>query len=129
VTVANDASDPYPARLPTWAKACAAFTAGRRFRISYAGGDGNDVVLTAYGPGDADADGDVDLSDLGALATHFGQTSGAGSADGGFDGDGDVDLNDLGALASNFEPAARQPQANVQFASYRPRVSTIVRES
>jgi hypothetical protein len=77
--------------------------------------------------GDTDADGDVDLSDLGTLATHFGQTSGAGWADGDFDGDGDVDLNDLGALASNFETAARQPQpqANVQAATYRPRPSAL----
>lgn len=52
--------------------------------------------------GDADLDGDVDLADLGALATHYGTTAGASWLMGNFDADNDVDLNDLGALATNY---------------------------
>ena len=53
-------------------------------------------------PGDADEDGDVDINDLSALASNWGETSGMGWDDGDFDGDGDVDINDLSALASNW---------------------------
>lgn len=64
--------------------------------------------------GDADADGDVDLSDLGALASLYGKASGAIWSDGDFDRDGDVDLNDLGSLASHY--GAGQAQAMADFA-------------
>ncbi|NUQ38511.1 MAG: hypothetical protein HUU23_12080 [Caldilineales bacterium] len=47
-------------------------------------------------------DGDVDLSDLGALASFYGTTAGGSWAHGDFDYDGDVDLADLGTLASNY---------------------------
>jgi hypothetical protein len=53
--------------------------------------------------GDTDTDGDVDLADLGNLATGFGQPGEKRWARGNFDCDDDVDLNDLGTLASNFE--------------------------
>jgi formylglycine-generating enzyme required for sulfatase activity len=52
--------------------------------------------------GDTDHDGDVDLVDLGNLATYYGTTSGAIWAMGDFDGDGDVDLVDLGNMATNY---------------------------
>jgi len=61
----------------------------------------NNGVLD-YLKGDTDKDGDVDLVDLGALAGHYGMTSGATWAMGDTDGDGDVDLGDLGALAGNY---------------------------
>lgn len=66
-------------------------------------------------PGDADADFDVDLSDLGVLATHYGITSGGHWHLGDFDLDGDVDLSDLGQLATNY--GAGQAQAFADFAS------------
>jgi formylglycine-generating enzyme required for sulfatase activity len=53
-------------------------------------------------PGDTDLDGDVDLSDLGALASNYGRNSGVAWGNGDFDRDGDVDLSDLGALANNY---------------------------
>ncbi len=53
-------------------------------------------------PGDLDGDGEVDLSDLSALLTHFGTVAGAGPEDGDIDGDGDVDLADLSELLTSF---------------------------
>jgi hypothetical protein len=47
-------------------------------------------------------DSDVDLSDLGNLATNYGATSGVGWAHGDFDCDNDVDLSDLGNLATYY---------------------------
>ena len=52
--------------------------------------------------GDTNHDSDVDLVDLGNLATYYDTTSGATWEQGDFDGDGDVDLVDLGALAGNY---------------------------
>jgi hypothetical protein len=66
-------------------------------------------------PGDTDFDGDVDLSDLGVLATNFGQSNGIfGIVNGDFDGDNDVDLNDLGTIGSNFEGGRAQAYAEFQ---------------
>ena len=59
---------------------------------------GYDLVV----PGDANADGKVDVVDLGILATNFGLQSGATRQQGDFNGDGKVDVVDLGILASNF---------------------------
>ncbi len=53
-------------------------------------------------PGDADEDGDVDLTDLGSLLSNYGVLSGATRAQGDLDGDGDVDLSDLGELLAAF---------------------------
>jgi parallel beta-helix repeat protein/predicted outer membrane repeat protein len=65
---------------------------------------GGAVDIGAYEclAGDTNHDGDVDLTDLGALAGGYGMTTGATWAKGDFDGDGDVDLVDLGALAGNY---------------------------
>jgi hypothetical protein len=52
-------------------------------------------------PGDVDADGDIDLSDLALLLSHFGDID-ASPADGDTDIDGDVDLSDLALLLSGF---------------------------
>lgn len=52
--------------------------------------------------GDADHDGDVDLSDLSLLLAHYGTPSGATFEDGDFDDDGDVDLSDLAILLSAY---------------------------
>ncbi|MFW6146729.1 MAG: hypothetical protein ACOC7R_05285 [Planctomycetota bacterium] len=53
-------------------------------------------------PGDADADGDVDLDDFVILKTNFGTTEGTTCDMGDFDGDGDVDLDDFVLLKTNF---------------------------
>jgi hypothetical protein len=52
--------------------------------------------------GDTDTDGDVDLNDLGNLASGFGQPGEKRWSKGNFDCDQDVDLPDLGTLATNF---------------------------
>ncbi len=48
--------------------------------------------------GDFNHDGEVDLSDLGQLLSHYGETSGVCYPDGDLDGDRDVDLGDLADL-------------------------------
>jgi hypothetical protein len=63
--------------------------------------------------GDADTDGDVDLADLGNLATGFGQPGERRWSRGNFDCDDDVDLNDLGTLATNFQSS--QARTFVEF--------------
>jgi hypothetical protein len=66
----------------------------------------DDVQLVAgiapCNPGDADADGDVDLDDFVLLKNNFGTTTGATCAMGDFDADGDVDLDDFVLLKNNF---------------------------
>lgn len=64
--------------------------------------------------GDADADGDVDLSDLGALATYYGQPGSHPWGHGDFDGDFDVDLADLGTLATYYGAGSAQALADFQ---------------
>lgn len=64
--------------------------------------------------GDADFDGDVDLSDLGALATSYGQSSGVFWRNGDFDGDADVDLADLGTLATHYGDGYAQAMVDFQ---------------
>jgi hypothetical protein len=54
-----------------------------------------------YIPGDADLDGDVDIADLGILASNW-QLPGD-LLHGDFDGNGTIDVNDLGLLASNWQ--------------------------
>lgn len=64
--------------------------------------------------GDSDFDGDVDLNDLGNLATSYGALSGKAWSQGDFDGDGDVDLSDLGQLATFYGSGAAQAFADFQ---------------
>jgi hypothetical protein len=59
------------------------------------------ILSTSFG--DTDTDGDVDLADLGNLASGFEQTGETRWGLGNFNCDDDVDLNDLGTLATNFE--------------------------
>ena len=68
--------------------------------------DGTDIFLNITAVpigGDADADGDVDLSDLSAMATNWQTGSCMRWDDGNFDGDYDVDLSDLSILATNWQ--------------------------
>lgn len=52
--------------------------------------------------GDINGDGEVDLTDLATLLSHFGNRTGATPADGDSDNDHDVDLTDLATLLSNY---------------------------
>jgi hypothetical protein len=52
-------------------------------------------------PGDANGDGVVNVTDLGALSTHFNQSP-RGPREGEFSGDGVVNVTDLGILSTNF---------------------------
>ena len=64
-----------------------------------------------YVPGDADLDGDVDVSDFNSLGVRW-QVGDASWGDGDFTGDGSVTAADLNALALNWRhgvPAARAP--------------------
>jgi hypothetical protein len=74
------------------------------------------ILGTNYG--DTDVDSDVDLSDLGNLATSYGATSSVGWGQGDFDCDDDVDLSDLGNLATFYGNG--QAQA---YAEFSPRAS------
>jgi len=71
-------------------------------------------LLTPADLGDADLDGDVDLSDLAILAGNYGTLNPAEWWEGDFDGDGDVDLSDLGSLASNYGTGEAQAFADWQ---------------
>jgi len=65
-------------------------------------------------PGDADWDGDVDLSDLSLLAGHYGNSTSMTWINGDFDRDGDVDLSDLSSLASHYGTGQAQAFADFQ---------------
>jgi len=65
-------------------------------------------------PGDADLDGDVDLSDLSTLAGAYGQTTGGTWLTGDFDLDGDIDLSDLSLLASSYGGGTAQAFTDFQ---------------
>jgi hypothetical protein len=73
--------------------------------------------------GDTDTDGDVDLADLGNLATGFGQTGERRWSRGNSDCDQDVDLNDLGTLATNFQSG--RAAAMAEFAALVPEPTTL----
>lgn len=68
---------------------------------------------TGITPGDTDLDGDVDLSDLGNLATYYAAAGNHVWMEGDFDADNDVDLSDLGTLATYY--GAGQAQAFADF--------------
>ncbi len=69
--------------------------------------DGSDVLIKYSYYGDANLDGQVDISDLGVLATSW-QTSAAWSG-GDFNYDGFVDISDLGLLATNWQQGVGSP--------------------
>jgi hypothetical protein len=64
------------------------------------------ALTLAAGPalisGDANNDGNVDVSDLGILAANYGITAGGAWELGDFNDDGSVDVSDLGILAANY---------------------------
>jgi hypothetical protein len=68
----------------------------------------NSAILIKYTwIGDANLDGQVDVTDLGRLATHW-QSAGDWSG-GDFNYDGLVDVSDLGALATNWQAGVGSP--------------------
>jgi hypothetical protein len=77
---------------------------GDRFalRVSYLGGTGNDMVLTALSPGDADGNGMVDDRDASILGAHWQQQSDATWATGDFNDDGKVNDMDAAILAAHW---------------------------
>ncbi len=83
-------------------------TAGTDYTLAYQTfGDLNTYTLLTVNPagpegGDADCNGQVDVSDLGILATNYGDDRGLGWEDGDFNADGVVDVSDLGILATYY---------------------------
>jgi hypothetical protein len=79
------------------------------FKLSFAGQsvDLTSVLIKYTFAGDCDLDGDVDVADLGALASAW-QTSGPWTA-GDFDYNGLVNVADLGILATNWQAGVGSP--------------------
>jgi plastocyanin len=77
--------------------------------MSFAGQevDTTSVLIKYTYKGDSDLDGDVDVADLGKLATSW-QTAAVWSG-GDFDYNGTVDVNDLGMLATNWQAGVGNP--------------------
>jgi hypothetical protein len=71
--------------------------------------DSTSVLIKYTYEGDTDLDGDVDIADLGRLATSW-QNFG-GWINGDFDYSGFVDVNDLGKLATNWQDGVGNPLA------------------
>ena len=89
--------------------------------IFYLGGaivDGEMLLTGAVAPpavpGDFDGDRDVDVSDLGILATNYGTIGGATLSMGDANNDGNVNVSDLGILATHYGTvaAAAVPEPN-----------------
>jgi hypothetical protein len=69
--------------------------------------DSSTVLVKFTYLGDTDLDGDVDVADLGNLASHW-QTAGVWT-DGDFDYSGSINVNDLGMLATNWQAGVGAP--------------------
>jgi hypothetical protein len=102
-----------PGLTSSAAAAAAASAAVHKTALGY-GNDGLGNLLVKYTYyGDANLDGQVDVTDLGALATNW-QTSSAWSG-GDFNYDGFVDVSDLGMLATNWQAGVGSPLATGSF--------------
>jgi hypothetical protein len=64
--------------------------------------DSNSLLIEATWFGDSNLDRQVDVTDLGTLATNYGKTVPNGPLQGDFNNDGHVDVTDLGLLATNY---------------------------
>ncbi len=72
-------------------------------RISaYADWINNNILKSIIAPGDANRDGKVNITDLGILASNYGQLSGMNWSTGDFNADAAVNIVDLGILATNY---------------------------
>ncbi len=67
--------------------------------------DGTGLSTVPITLGDANADGYVDVADLGILATNYDSGGGLGWTDADFNSDGVVDVSDLGILATTYGTA------------------------
>jgi hypothetical protein len=73
------------------------------WRTAWIGQEAGKVYLVlGPRPGDANDDGVIDAADYIIVKRNFGQSTGAGAADGDFDIDGQVQWDDLQALMTNF---------------------------
>jgi hypothetical protein len=64
--------------------------------------DSNSLLIGSTWQGDANLDRKVDVTDLGVLATNYGQSVANGVVQGDFNQDGKVDVTDLGILATDY---------------------------
>lgn len=76
--------------------------------------DGSAVLMTYTYFGDTNLDGQVDITDLGNLATNW-QSTGVNWLRGDFNYDGVVDISDLGALATNWQAGISPSQPGMSF--------------
>jgi len=91
---------------PLYAAAAGRWLAGcPDAQIAVAGESGVIRLLTAAIPGDLNADGAVDLTDLATLLANLGLGGGATYEQGDVDRDGAIDLEDLGLLLARFGAA------------------------
>jgi hypothetical protein len=75
----------------------------------FASGDFSQLLIGYTYGGDADLDGDVDVADLGILATNWQTVQPWTGAD--FDYTNSVDVADLGILATNWQLGAQSPSS------------------
>jgi hypothetical protein len=64
--------------------------------------DANSLLVESTYQGDANLDRRVDVTDLGMLASAYGESVAGGVTQGDFNGDGKVDVTDLGILATEY---------------------------
>jgi autotransporter-associated beta strand protein len=64
--------------------------------------DANSLLIETTWLGDSNLDRKVDVTDLGVLATNYGQPTPNGPVSGDFNNDGKVDVTDLGLLATDY---------------------------
>ncbi len=85
----------------------ASFTAYAINGCSYA------VTGVALLPGDANADGKVDINDLTIVLANFGKSTGMSWSSGDFNNDGKVDINDLTIVLTNYGETAGSSAAGM----------------
>ena len=88
---------------------------GEAADVNYVSETANVIVKYTY-RGDANLDGQVDVTDLGRLATNW-QTSGDW-VDGDFDYSGFIDVTDLGILATNWQQNGEWVNADYDYSGF-----------
>ena len=73
--------------------------------------DANSLLIAPELPGDANADGTVNLTDLSTVLNNFGTTTGAWTS-GNFDGQATINLTDLSDVLNNFGQTNPNPSAS-----------------